>query len=119
MKIESTQGHQEYFPQQLKTLNYSERARHALKGTGMLLALAFCCLFIPVFHFVLVPLFLFLSLIMGVIRFREDKVADLDSATCPICKNKFKESQVHFRGENFRLYCFECRNHLTISAGPE
>ena len=62
-----------------------ERVARVLTGLGMFWALALGGLFIPVAHFVLVPVFLTAGIIMAVKRSQEDRRLAEVRGPCPRC----------------------------------
>jgi hypothetical protein len=62
-----------------------ERVGRAFAGLGMFWALALGGLFIPVAHFILVPVFLGAGLIMAIKRSREDRRLAEVRGPCPRC----------------------------------
>lgn len=62
-----------------------ERVGRVLTGLGMFWALALGGLFIPVAHFVLVPVFLAAGIVMAVKRSREDRRLAEVRGACPRC----------------------------------
>src|SRR6185295_1403219 len=63
----------------------AERVGRVFTGLGMFWALALGGLFIPVAHFVLVPVFLTAGIIMAVKRAREDRRLAEVRGPCPRC----------------------------------
>ena len=62
-----------------------ERVARAFAGLGMFWALALGGLFIPVAHFILVPVFLSAGIIMAIKRSREDRRLAEVRGPCPRC----------------------------------
>ena len=62
-----------------------ERVGRAFAGLGMFWALALGGLFIPVAHFILVPVFLSAGIIMAIKRSREDRRLAEVRGPCPRC----------------------------------
>jgi len=62
-----------------------ERVGRAFAGLGMFWALALGGLFIPVAHFILVPVFLGAGIIMAIKRSREDRRLAEVRGPCPRC----------------------------------
>ena len=63
----------------------SERAQRTLKVGGILFGVTLLTAFIPVLHFVLVPLFLILSLVFGLNAWTEKAEIQSAEAPCPSC----------------------------------
>lgn len=115
MKIESGAGKSIILKKRIIFLNTKERINRSFKNAGLYFVLSVVSILIPVLHFVLVPLFLGLTVFVGVSQFKNNKQIDLSDVNCPVCDNKLKESTVYFHRESVRLYCYECRNHLLVS----
>lgn len=96
------------------TLN--ERFKRSLKMFLLLFFSSIACILIPVLHFVLVPLFLILSLVMPFRKFKESKSIDLKSLNCPGCNASLNAGVVSLKSDDstVRLGCNSCRKSLTI-----
>ncbi|MGH7368702.1 MAG: hypothetical protein ACREKQ_01285 [Candidatus Rokuibacteriota bacterium] len=95
-----------------------ERVGRVLAGLGMFWALALGGLFIPVAHFILVPVFLVAGIVMAVKRSREDRRLALVRGACPRCgaEQAFKGGG---RFENGRsLDCPACHGSFALAV-PE
>lgn len=114
MKIETDSGHSLPLNRETIHLNSSQRLKRAAQGAGTYFGLAIVSVFIPVFHFILVPLFVILSITVGISRYRKLKYLNLTDTICPVCSNKLKETALYFNEEPIRLFCYECRNQLRI-----
>lgn len=115
MKIESGADKSITLNRQIILLSAKERIKRSFKSAVLYFGLSVVSILIPVLHFVLVPLFLGLTVFMGISHFKNNKQVDLSDVNCPVCGKKLKESTVYFHGESVRLYCYECRNHLIVS----
>ncbi len=82
--------------EQVKVLDLRDRALFAAKKAGVFFALAVASVFIPVFHFVLVPLFLLLTILTF-----------------------WKKSRAHWKFENLEFDCLECSTRLRLNDGFE
>jgi len=69
-----------------RSFNARERMARAGKVLGISWALAVVTLFIPIAHFVLVPLFGLGGPIMAVMKYRVDNVAEKAHGVCPECQ---------------------------------
>lgn len=98
----------------IEKLAKSFRLSRALKFFSLFIGLGVSSIFIPVFHFVLVPSFLMLSIIVSIIQYKKIYRCDLNAVNCPVCLNSFKESYLYSRENSFTLYCFVCRSSLII-----
>lgn len=95
-----------------------ERVGRAFAGLGMFWALALGGLFIPVAHFILVPVFLTAGIIMAVKRSREDRRLTEVHGPCPRCgaQQVFKASGRFEPGRS--LDCPACHGTFAV-ATPE
>jgi len=96
----------------------AERVGRAIAGLGMFWALALAGLFIPVAHFILVPVFLTAGIIMAVKRSKEEKRLQLVRGACPRCgaQQDFKVGGRFVSGRS--LDCPACHGTFTVVA-PE
>jgi ABC-type multidrug transport system fused ATPase/permease subunit len=77
----------------VRTLRVDEKAKEVLKTVGLFWGLSLVSVLIPVFHFVLVPLFLFLSVVFGFrARKKNERLLHETAVTCLACgsQNKLK-----------------------------
>jgi hypothetical protein len=92
-----------------------ERVGRVFAGLGMFWALALAGLFIPVAHFILVPVFLAAGIVMAIKRSREDRRLAEVRGPCPRCG-----AQQVFKGggrfENGRsLDCPKCHGNFQVA----
>jgi len=94
----------------------NERIKRSLKLFFILLAFAVFSILIPVLHFVLVPMFLILSLVLSLRKFKETKKIDFTGTVCPKCKIDLKTGILSLKEDDktVRLNCDNCRKSLTI-----
>ncbi len=95
-------------------LSYEQRVKRGLKAFGTFFAVALGCVLIPVLHFFLVPLFLFLSVFQGIKKFKQTECFDLSKEFCPICKKTLGQGTGYFEGEILRKTCPSCKTKLII-----
>jgi hypothetical protein len=95
-----------------------QRFTRALGGLALFWGLALGGLFIPVAHFVLVPTFLTVGVIVAVKRAREDRRLLLVRGPCPRCgvEQAFKPGGRFVSGRS--LGCPRCHGNLTLVADP-
>jgi hypothetical protein len=67
----------------------TDRMTRALKMGGIFFGVTFITLFIPVLHFVLVPLFLLLTVVFGFNAWMEKGEVLKGEVLCPNCSEKF------------------------------
>lgn len=65
-----------------------ERMMAALKKLGMVWGVAILCVLIPVFHFVLVPLFLVLGIVLAHRTYKSEGLVLEGSVPCPHCQTE-------------------------------
>lgn len=90
------------------------RLGRALSGLGMCWALALGGLFIPVAHFILVPTFMVVGIVVAVKRAREDRRLLLLRGACPRCgaAQEFKPGGRFATGPS--VDCPKCHGTLTL-----
>lgn len=114
LKMISSAGAEAFPPVPLIVMGPRERMRLAFQRGGLFLGLALAAVFIPVFHFVLVPLFLIIA-VVAALRARKARaiVAPFD-ANCLKC-----DKPVHFKRmvieEEVRTFCPECRDQMKLT----
>ncbi len=114
MNIVTDSGHSRPLKNKIVELTSSQRLKRSFKAAGIYLGLALGSVFIPVFHFILVPLFLTLALWAVVSHYKDTRFIDLTDSSCPSCQQALKESAVYFKDQPSRLYCYQCRTQLWI-----
>lgn len=98
--------------QAIAHLNPAQSLQQGMKWGGLCFLIAVGCVFIPVLHFVLVPLFLILSIVAffkG--RGAPWKVTNLE-LICPECGATIKINE-SFKQAPFRFFCQQCHQHMT------
>ncbi len=92
-----------------------ERVGRAFAGLGLFWALALGGLFIPVAHFILVPVFLTAGIVMAVNRSREDRRLAEVRGPCPRCgaQQVFKASGRFEPGRS--LDCPACHGSFALA----
>ena len=96
--------------------NPSERMTRVMSALGVCWGLAIVAVFMPVAHFILVPTFLLLGIVLAVLRSREDVRLLGAHGRCPRCgvEQDFPGGG-RFQGEQ-ALDCPRCHNRLTLTA---
>lgn len=95
-------------------LSQPERFRKAFKTFGIVFAIALVSILVPVFHFVLVPLFLIASFILALRQYNKVYEFKLKGVHCPQCKDDLKEGLLTTKESRLSVYCFTCRRNLSI-----
>jgi hypothetical protein len=92
-----------------------ERVGRAFAGLGLFWALALGGLFIPVAHFILVPVFLTAGIVMAIKRSREDRRLAEVHGPCPRCgaQQVFKASGRFEPGRS--LDCPACHGSFALA----
>ncbi len=92
---------------QLDKLASSERLKISLKKFAIFFLIALGSILIPVFHFVLVPLFLILAIVFGIKAYSTRYFLKIqDSCRCIQCQQLMKTE--FFLDDNLRLSCDNC-----------
>jgi len=74
----------------VKYFSPPEKMTQALKKLGLFWGIALVSVLIPVFHFVLVPLFFFLGIFFGYRSYKSEGRVLGGETHCPHCKNEVK-----------------------------
>jgi len=98
---------------ELTQLNKSDRLKQSLRKFALFFVLAIVSIFIPVLHFFLVPLFLFLSILFAVKAYSTMYRLKLqDACNCIHCQAPIKSEIL--LGENMRFKCDKCFVHYIV-----
>jgi hypothetical protein len=101
-------------PAESHALSNSERVKLAAARGGLFFFLAVASVFIPVFHFVLVPLFLILSVFFAFKTRKAKAFVGAFSAPCPKC-NQTIEMKAQYLEDEIRFFCPHCRDQLKLT----
>jgi hypothetical protein len=97
----------------LKSLSPKEKMTYAAKKFFLFFGLAVISVFIPVAHFVLVPVFLLLAIVTGVranaIKYKLELREDI---SCLKCEKTFPRE--FLLGKEMRLQCRHCFEHFQV-----
>lgn len=95
----------------------SERFKRAGKISSLLFLGAFASLFVPILHFILVPVLLICCVVFGVLTWIERAEIRRGEFTCPQCK---KLNTLSRQSESFpmNLRCSHCYFSLKVSDRP-
>lgn len=93
---------------------YNDRVKRGLKAFGLNFFAAIVSVFIPVLHFFLVPLFLFLSVYQGLAKYKQTQSLNLNDETCPVCAKPLDKGMGYFEDDMMRTSCTACRTKLVI-----
>lgn len=101
-------------------LSPAQRFRRSASIWGAFMAAALASIFIPVLHFVLVPLFIGIAFYMGMKRYKETSFVNLDQMPCPKCQKPLKAMQAFQTADDptSKIYCYECRSSMRLEVEP-
>ena len=94
--------------------NPSQRMRRAVKALAITWGLAILAVFIPILHFLLVPILIILGPILASINYNKNSVILGGNAICPNCDNEFEIVRAADRWPLSDI-CSICHQHVTIS----
>lgn len=100
-----------------RELPLQERMRRMFKIGGLLLAAALVAVFIPILHFVLVPILLICAVIFGVATWMDRAEILRGEYTCPLCN---KLNTLARESENLprSTRCQHCYGTLHLTLNP-
>ena len=87
------------------------KAQYAFKRAGLFLLFALFSVFVPVFHFVLVPLFLIVAFVFGMKARKARFMVEAFDTKCPHCQAPLKSEALYLEDE-LRQFCINCRDQL-------
>lgn len=99
-------------PWTLQSLTTLERLKNGLRWFGLFFGLAVVSILIPVFHFILVPGFLFFGIYAGFANFRKKEKVITNQCHCLKCQKSLKEG--YLVDEDRRLKCQECGAYYLV-----
>lgn len=91
----------------------SQRTMRAMKSLGIFWGLAVFSVFLPVAHFVLVPMFLILGPIFAVSTYKQDASIVAKALVCPECKEPLKVSSQKMKWP-LLLVCDSCKTRVYL-----
>jgi hypothetical protein len=91
------------------------RAVRALKAGGVFWAVAAGCVFLPGLHFVLVPGFLLVGVVVGFRHLRDQEIVSRVHGPCPRCGLDQDFAAGNGLTPSWELDCPGCHNHLTLT----
>ena len=94
-------------------LTQGGRLFRAMKGLGICWAIAVFCVLIPILHFILVPLFLLIGIVMFLQQFGQKFYFASGSVRCPSCQTDMKPREGAFDWPKEEI-CGNCRAILKI-----
>ena len=96
-------------------LSTGQRWKQGAKWGGLCFLMAVGCIFIPVFHFVLVPLCLLLMIFFFFQGRKYPWRIEQLKLSCPECQTEMNINQ-SFKEMPFRLFCNNCHQHISATA---
>ena len=94
-------------------LKFKERLKFGAKSLAMSLGIALLCVFIPVFHFVLVPSAILVGLALFYRQFTFHELLLGGKVSCPQCQSEFELKKAGFNWPRLET-CPHCRAELTL-----
>jgi hypothetical protein len=94
-----------------------ERTQNAIKTFGILIALTFCAIFVPIAHFFLVPVLLIASFVIALDKLNEAARSEGGSGECPRCHQPVKIVPSKF-SERLTDTCGACHEDVEINVAP-
>jgi len=94
------------------------RLGRALKGAAVFWAVAAGCVFLPGLHFVLVPAFLVIGIVVGLRNLRDVEIVSRVHGACPRCGLEQDFAAGTRLAPTWTLDCPACHNNLTLTLEP-
>ncbi|GIL18645.1 MAG: hypothetical protein BroJett040_23960 [Oligoflexia bacterium] len=98
---------------ELQQLSQKERVKRAGKSFFFLFGLALAAIFVPVLHFVLVPLFLLLAPIVGFFQYQKTEHLMIRQVRCSRCQKEFQVNE-WIKELPTRIECSHCAENIFI-----
>jgi hypothetical protein len=95
-------------------LTKGSRLGRGLRALAICWGIAIFCILIPILHFVLVPLFLLIGILMFVQQYGQKYFFIAGAIQCPSCQTELKPSNGAFDWPK-REICSHCRADLTLN----
>ncbi len=114
MIIQDNFGKGHALKNQAAVIPYNDRVKRGLKAFGVNFLAAIASIFVPVLHFFLVPLFLFLSVYQGLAKFKQTRRLNLNDETCPVCNKNLDRGIGYIEDDMLRTSCSACHTKLVI-----
>ncbi|MCB0347444.1 MAG: hypothetical protein KDD37_01345 [Bdellovibrionales bacterium] len=111
--ITNNQGSENEVDVEVIHLTTKSRVIKSIQLCFGLLLMALVCVFIPVFHFVLVPTLIILAIVLPFLNLKNDKALTAQKIKCPKCQNQVAFKTKRFQQE-VKTFCPECRSQLKL-----
>lgn len=99
-------------------LSTGEQFKRSIKKLVLFWGIAIGTVFIPIFHFVLVPGFLILGMVMFFLSFNIGEILMIKKCLCPKCNEEFELQECKIEWP-ISQSCGNCRNSLSLSLEVE
>lgn len=97
----------------IRHLSTKSRFNRSIKTLATLWLIALGCIFIPIFHFVLVPFFSILGIAMFFRSFRVESILIPGQCKCPQCEEEFELEEAQAKWPISQI-CKKCCHSLLI-----
>ena len=91
-----------------------DKLEAGFRKLGIFWGLMIASVFIPVFHFVLVPAFFILGLVFFSQQYKQTHMVKQLTFNCPNCGKENKIEKMYFK-DSIRFRCQECSTQLILS----
>tara|TARA_B100001248_G_scaffold251745_2_gene227180 strand:+ start:7224 stop:7586 length:363 start_codon:yes stop_codon:yes gene_type:complete len=115
LEYKNPDGTSESIDAELRELKGQDKVKGAFLSFLAFIALACVSVFIPVAHFILVPLFFGLALYFAYSAFQHTLEVGEFVFTCPSCNHKITSKKQRVK-EALKLHCPNCRHQVYIRA---
>lgn len=103
----------------VQTPTPGQRLTRAARALATFWAVAAGCVFLPVLHFVLVPTFAVIGLVMGAARLRDGQTVTRVHGECPRCGREQDFASGNRLAASWALDCPACHTNLQLTVdGP-
>ena len=99
----------------VQTPTPGQRLTRAARALATFWAVAAGCIFLPVLHFVLVPTFAAIGLVMGAARLRDQQTVTRVHGGCPRCGREQDFAFGHRLAATWTLDCPACHTNLQLT----
>ena len=111
--IEGPENKKSYSEINIRTLPARERVKRSFKKVALFWIIALGTAFIPVLHFILVPTFLILGIVLFFLSFKVKEIMVSSSGQCPACNEEFELEESNIKWPISQI-CSKCRINLEL-----
>jgi hypothetical protein len=97
----------------IETFSQQARMMRAVKTGALFWGIAIACVFVPILHFFLVPTFLILGPVLGVIAYKKEAKILSGTVECPSCHAQFEPPAGPVKWPQKEI-CNKCRSQVTL-----